>query len=128
VGQGWVLAVAVPAVAALVAGLVVLARRRVTPEERERRRRVQVNTEGRITDALITEVRMVEAPSGGTSHWIHYSYDLRGVSYTTAQDVTALLTHIRQDLDRIAGPASVKYLADNPSNSIVVCEEWSGLR
>ena len=127
-GQGWFVAVAIPAAAALVVGLVMLARRRVTPEERERRRRHRVNTEGRITDALVTEVRVVEGPSGGTSHWIHYSYDLRGVSYATAQDVTALLTHIHQDPQRIGGPASVKYLPDNPSNSIVICEGWSGLR
>ena len=129
VGQpGWIVAVAVPAAAALVVGLLVLVRRRVTPEERERRRRSQVNAQGRITDAYITEVRVIESPTGGTSHWLDYSYDLRGVNYTASQDITALLAHLQQDPQGIAGPASVKYLPDNPSNSIIICERWSGLR
>jgi hypothetical protein len=28
----------------------------------------------------------------------------------------------------LAGPAIVKYIPRNPANSIVICEEWSGLR
>lgn len=125
---GWIVAVAVPAAAALVVGLLVLVRRRVTPEERERRRRSQVNAQGRITDAYITEVRVIESATGGTSHWLDYSYDLRGVNYTASQDITALLAHIHRDPRCIAGAASVKYLPDNPSNSIIICERWSGLR
>jgi len=122
----WIVAVAVPAAALVVVLLVV--RRRVTPEERERRRRSEVNAQGRITDAYITEVRVMESATGGTSHWLDYSYDLRGVNYTASQDITALLAHLRQDPSCIAGPASVKYLPDNPSNSIIICEKWSGLR
>jgi hypothetical protein len=101
---------------------------RTTPEERERRRRAWVNAEGRIADGVITEVRVVEWAPGGISHWLHYSYDLRGVSYTAAQDISALLAHLDRDPRHIAGPASVKYLPENPSNSIVLCEQWSGLR
>ena len=124
----WLVTVGVPAATAIVAIAVVLVRRRPTPEERERRRRATVHARGRITDALITEVRVVETPAGGASHWLDYCYDLRGVSYTASQDITALLAHIDGDARRIAGPASVKYLPDNPSNSIVISEGWSGLR
>jgi hypothetical protein len=129
VGQhAWILAVGLPAATAVAVGLLVLARRRVTPEERERRRRLQVHAQGRITDGLITEVRVVEAASGAASHWVHYSYDLRGVNYVAAQDITPLLAHLARDPQSLGGPAAVKYLPDNPSNSIVVCEQWSGLR
>ncbi len=100
----------------------------MTPEERERRRRQLVNARGRIADALITDVGVSENPSGGASHWLHYSYDLRGVTYHAAQDITSLLAHLPRDPQTLAGPASVKYLPGNPSNSIVLCEEWSGLR
>ena len=103
-------------------------RRRLTPEERERRRRLEVNARGRITDGVITEVLTVEAPSGRASHLLHYSYDLHGVSYSAAQDITDLVEHLRRDPGCIGGPSSVKYLPRNPSNSIVICEQWSGLR
>ena len=124
---GWLIAAFV-SVTALAAGLLLMARRRITPEEKERRRRQFVNQRGRITDAVITEVRVVDNPSGAASHWILYSYDLRGVGYTAAQDITSLLAHISRDPRTIAGPASVKYLPDNPFNSIVICERWSGFR
>ena len=120
-------AVAAGALAAL-GGVVWVWRRRLTPEERERRRRLEVNARGRITDGVITEVLTIEAPPGRASHLLHYSYDLHGVSYSAAQDVTDLLEHLRRDPGCIGGPSSVNYLPRNPSNSIVICEQWSGLR
>ena len=56
-----------------------------------------------------------------------YSYSISGVSYETAQDITSLPE--RSALDHlIAGtPASVKYDPVNPSNSIVVADDWSGV-
>ncbi len=120
--------VAAAGAAALIAILIVVVRRRLTPEELERRRRLAVNARGRITDAVITDVAAVQTPSGGVSHLVHYRYDLHGVRYSAAQDITSLLAQIPRDPSRIAGPASVKYLRANPSNSIVVCEKWSGLR
>lgn len=126
--HAWLVAVAVPAATVVLAALLLLLRRRTTPEQRERRRRLEVNAGGRITDAVITEVRTIETPAGATLHLLHYSYDLHGVSYSATQDISALLAHIQRDPRRIAGPASVKYLPRNPSNSIVICEQWSGLR
>ena len=58
---------------------------------------------------------------------ICYSYSISGVSYETAQDVTGL--EERAALGRVAAgqPASVKYDPSNPSNSILVSDDWSGL-
>lgn len=124
----WVAAVAVSAAVLLLILIYLLMRRRATPEERERRRRLAVNAAGRITDGLITEVQIVENPSGRASHLVHFSYTLSGVTYSAAQDVTDLLTHINGDPRCIAGPVGIKYLPENPSNSIILCEHWSGLR
>ena len=119
----WLIAAVGAGAAAALGGLAWVWRRRPTPEERERRRRLEVNARGRITDGVITEVYTL-----GAARLLHYSYDLNGVSYSAAQDITDLVEHLRRDPDRIAGPSSVKYLPGNPSNSIVVCERWSGLR
>ena len=58
---------------------------------------------------------------------VRYSYSIAGVTYETAQDVTGL--EERLCLERIASgqPASVKYDPANPSNSILVADDWSGL-
>ena len=124
----WLVVGAVCGAALLLVVFYLLFRRRITPEEQERRRRIEVNARGRITDGVVSEVRAIETPSGRVSHLLDYSYDLHGVSYSAAQDITALVAHLSCDPSQIAGPASVKYVPGNPSNSIVVCEEWSGLR
>ncbi|HEY1340423.1 MAG TPA: hypothetical protein VGF59_23085 [Bryobacteraceae bacterium] len=91
---------------------------RVTPEERERLRREKLVSLGKMGDAVLVEVR---------DHHLFYSYDVRGVEYTASQDVSHLKQHIPADLSAL-GPVSVKYDARNPANSIVVSEQWSGLR
>jgi hypothetical protein len=93
-------------------------RSRVTPEERERRRRGWLVATGKMGDATLVEVR-------GTH--LFYSYDVRGVQYTASQDIATLAEKIPTDLSD-HGAVSVKYDARNPANSIVVAEEWSGLR
>ncbi|MBI3665045.1 MAG: hypothetical protein HY236_02280 [Acidobacteria bacterium] len=122
------LAVTVVAAALLFVILLLWSRGRITPEERERRRRRLVNQAGRITDGFVVDVHTAESPSGAVSHLLHYSYDLHGMNYSASQDITALGAHLSRDPRRIAGPVSVKYLPGNPSNSIVICEDWSGLR
>ena len=89
------------------------------PEKRERKRRMNVNQVGRLGDALITEV---------SESAIYYSYTVRGVQYTASQDISALRDRLPADPDRLIGVASLKYAPKNPANSILVCEEWSGLR
>jgi hypothetical protein len=92
---------------------------RGNPEKRERKRRFKVNRHGRLGDAIITEA---------TENSIFYSYSLRGVQYTASQDVTTLREHLPAEPHRLVGIASLKYDTNNPANSILICEEWSGLR
>lgn len=105
------------------AGLLALAgwivfQRRITPQEKERRRRLALNRWQRTVEGLVLDA--------GTD-LIHYHYELRGVAYSASQDVSALRRLLPEDPARLAGPVNVKYDPRNPANSIVLCEEWSGL-
>ncbi len=118
------------------------------PEAEERRRRFQLNQVGRIVEGLVVE--LVETPAAPPPEpapglfskrapapvnagarrlrrLIRYSYSISGVTYETAQDVTGL--EERLCLERLAAgqPASVKYDPSNPSNSILVADDWSGI-
>ena len=90
-----------------------------TPEKREQKRRLSVNRLGRLGDGIITEF---------SESTIYYSYTIRGVQYTASQDVSALRDRLPAEPDRLIGVASLKYAPNNPANSILICEEWSGLR
>jgi len=90
---------------------------RVTPEERERRRRAMLLSIGKMGDATLTEVR---------EEFLFYAYVVRGVEYTASQDVSALRERVPPDLATV-NAVSVRYDPRNPANSIVVAEEWSGL-
>jgi hypothetical protein len=91
---------------------------RVSPEERERRRRSMVVARGKMGDAVLVEIR---------EDLIFFSYSVRGVEYTASQDVSALRDMVPRDLSALLA-VGVKYLPQNPANSVVVAEEWSGLR
>ena len=91
---------------------------RVTPEERERHRRGWLAATGQICDATLVEIR---------DDLVFYSYAVRGVEYTASQDVSRLAGRVPTDLSAM-GAVSVKYDSRNPANSIVVAEEWTGLR
>jgi len=92
---------------------------RKDPQEKERLRRLAVNQRGRMGDAMITDA---------SENTIYYSYTLRGVEYHTAQDVVTLRYKLPEDPSTLIGPATMKYVPSNPSNSILLCEEWSGFR
>ena len=92
---------------------------RITPEERERRRRAQLVAQGKMGDAMVVEFR---------GELLFYSYDVRGVQYTASQDLGPLAPYVPKDMSVVVGPISVRYDAKNPANSIVLAEEWSGLR
>jgi hypothetical protein len=111
-------AIALSLVAAAAAVWLVL-KRSPSPEVRERRRRLDVNNQGRMTDAIVVDIQGEE---------IHYSYSVRGVEYLAAQDFSALADVLPVPTAAQIGPATVKYSPRNPANSIVICEEWSGLR
>jgi hypothetical protein len=106
-------------VALIVAVAWVVLRSRSSPAERERKRRLAVHSAGRVCDGNVVDYR------GGA---LHYSYSVAGIEYTTSQDVSHLGELLPPDPTTVIGPGSVKYLPRNPANSIVVCEQWSGLR
>src|ERR1035437_494519 len=115
--------IAVVLAAALVVVLAVLGyrawqRSRVTAEERERRRCARLVATGKISDATLVEIR---------ENLVFYSYAVRGVEYTASQDISGLVVKAALDFSGISA-MSVKYDPRNPANSIVVAEEWSGLR
>jgi len=108
-------------IAAAVYGVRRHRRNRPGPEELERRRRAHLYREGKMGDGEIIDVR-TEASS------IVYSYSVAGVIYTASQDLNALRSLLPPDVMTMVGPVSVKFDPRNPANSIVLCEEWSGLR
>ena len=139
-----------------VAGIVILAAvviffwlRRKPPDdaEIERERRAYLNRVGRIVEGQLLEVvehnlagpapsadpkrKPVVAKSHSDSHGLqrllYYTYAISGVTYETAQDITGL--EERLHLTRVAAgqTASVKYDPSNPSNSILLADDWSGL-
>ena len=103
-------------------------RRRKTPEQRERERRSRISETGRITDGTVIDVSHLNVNSSGEMQLLIYQYDVAGVSYEASQDIT----HLRHMVDlhscRIGLPASIKYDPANPSNSIVIAENWTGIR
>ncbi len=128
------------------AGLVVLVavsiffwlrRKRPDAGQIERERRAYLNRVGRIVEGQVLEI--VEhgraMPPGGTEdakrpapqRLLYYTYAISGVTYETAQDITGL--EERLHLTRVAAgqTASVKYDPSNPSNSILLADDWSGL-
>jgi hypothetical protein len=93
-------------------------RSRVSPEERERRRRRMLVSTGKLGDATLSEI---------DDHLLFYSYAVRGAEYTASQDVSHLTAFLPEDLAAL-GPVGVKYDPRNPANSIVLAEDWSGLQ
>ncbi|HZT37925.1 MAG TPA: hypothetical protein VFA28_08495 [Bryobacteraceae bacterium] len=116
--------VKIAALAALAGGLLavggwIVLSTRPSPQERERQRRFALNQRGRIAHGVLT---------AGDENVLHYRYEVNGVSYSTAQDISMLREYLPTDPQRLIGPVTLKYSPKNPANSIVVCESWSGLR
>ena len=80
---------------------------------------MHVNRQGRLGDAFITEA---------SDTLIYYQYSVHGVQYAASQDISALRDRLPDDPERLIGLAHLKYAVRNPANSILLCEEWSGLR
>jgi len=117
----------------------------VDPEEAERRRRLHLNQIGRIAEGQVVE--LAEHPAeprpaprgifGGKPQplsanrprqLVSYSYAISGVTYHTAQDITGLESQVRLERLVAGQPASIKYDPANPVDSILVADDWSGLR
>ena len=96
-----------------------LFRKRISPEEAERLRRLDVGTHGRLVEGMATDVQ---------ENTVYFTYSVRGVEYQAAQDLSTLLDRVPGALHTLIGPITLRYIANNPANSIVLCEKWSGLR
>ena len=102
--------------------------RRKTPEERERERRLRLSEIGRITDGLVVDVNELNVNDGGEIQLLVYHYDVAGVTYEASQDVTTLRHRVDLHSCRAGLMTSIKYDPTNPGNSIVIAENWTGLR
>ena len=92
---------------------------RETAAARKRRRRLEVSRIGRMSDGMLTDA---------SADTLYFSYCLMGVEYTASQEVGALRDLLPEDHNSLIGAVTLKYSPRNPANSIVLCEEWSGLR
>ena len=63
-----------------------------------------------------------------TADALYYSYSVGGVQYEASQEITALRDRLPAEPERLIGWSGMKYSSNNPANSILICEEWSGLR
>ena len=102
--------------------------RRLTPEQRERLRRLRLAQMGRICDGTVLDVQETDPNGQSAQQLLVYSYDVGGVSYEASQDITSLQQSLDLHSCKLGLPSSVKYDPHNPGNSIVVAEGWSGLR
>jgi uncharacterized protein DUF3592 len=108
-----------------------MSRKRPSPDELERDRRDALVQKGRIIDATVLDISEVspeesDRPLG--MQLILYQYDVAGVTYECSQDVTLLQHVVDIHKIRLSFPASVRYDPHNPGNSLIVAENWSGLR
>jgi hypothetical protein len=133
------------AIAAIVMITYAFLRPAENPEETERKRRLHLNQIGRIAEGQVVELvehhaeprgagkgifssRARPLTNSGPRHFVSYSYAISGVTYHTAQDVTGLQSQVHFEKLVAGQPASVKYDPSNPSDSILVADDWSGLR
>jgi hypothetical protein len=106
-------------------------RRRPTPEEIERERRAELVRSGRIIDGTILDFSETESGDPALAQGIRfilYKYEIGGVAYECSQEVTALADYVKPEDLRLGFPCSVRYDVRRPENSIVLAENWSGLR
>ena len=114
-------------------------------EDTERKRRLHLNQIGRIAEGQVVELvahapepqekskslfnsRPQPLPNLSPRQLVSYSYAISGVTYHTAQDITGLESQVRFDKLVAGQPASIKYDPSNPTDSILVADDWSGLR
>jgi len=105
-----------------------LLRKRPTAEELERARRLFLVQSGRLADGMLLDVFEVEAEDGRTLTMLLFSYRVGGVDYECSQDITDMGGVVDAKQVRAGFPCTVRSQPGNPQNSIVVAEDWSGLR
>lgn len=106
-------------------------RKRPTEEELEKARRLLLVQSGRIIDGTLLDITDVDASESGRDRnmrLILYKYEIAGVVYECSQDITNLGEFVEAQKCRPGFPASIRYDTRRPENSIIVSEQWSGLR
>jgi hypothetical protein len=91
----------------------------------------QLVRSGRIIDGTILDITESDTsvpPELQEIRFILYKYEIGGVAYESSQDVSALRDHVKPGDLRLGFPCSVRYDVHRKENSIVVAENWSGLR
>ena len=125
----WEIVAGLGAIASLGAvGLWLVLRKRPTAEELERARRRFLVQSGRLVDGMLLDICEVEATDGRTLTMLLFSYRIAGVDYECSQDITDMREVLDAAHVRAGFPCTVRYQPGNPQNSIVVAEEWTGLR
>jgi len=135
------------ALVALVAAYFLFRKRDTDPFEVERQRRLYLNKIGRIVEGQILEIvdkttdvkpeapkrsakRKPAANGSGDApdtRLLYYTYSISGVTYETAQDITGMEERACLGHAVVGQAASVKYDPSNPSNSILIADDWNGL-
>ena len=125
----WELGAGLGTIAGLaVLGLWLVTRKRPSPEELERARRKFLVQSGRIVDGMLLDVCDVDGEGDRKLTMLLFNYRIGGVDYECSQDITDMGAILDPAHVRAGFPCSVRYQPGNPQNSIVVAEEWSGLR
>jgi hypothetical protein len=134
--QTQAVSLAVGLVVAATIAVIFLRRSRPSQEAIEQARRARLSLTGRITDGSLVDTTtldgsFLEGASRFQNHpggpeMLLFHYRIAGVAYEAVQDVSALPDQVRGL--RIDLPIQVRYDHNNPADSIVVAEEWSGLQ
>jgi hypothetical protein len=106
-----------------------LLRHKLTPDEREERRRTRLAKVGRIIDGTLIDSAPETRP-GETPTALIYRYRIGGVTYECGQNIsslTTLLPDLGSSAEIYGTPVQVRYDRDNPADSIVISETWNGL-
>ena len=123
------IAVVLLVLAALTAvALWLLLRKQPTAEELERARRQFLVESGRLVDGMLLDIHEVDADDGRTLTMLLFHYRIAGVDYECSQDITDMPGVVDPAQVRAGFPCTVRCQPGNPQNSIVVAEEWTGLR
>jgi hypothetical protein len=102
--------------------------KRPTAEELERARRHFLVQSGRLVDGMLLDIFEVDAADGRTLTMLLFNYRVGGVDYECSQDITNMGGVVDASQVRAGFPCTVRSQPGNPQNSIVVAEDWSGLR
>ena len=102
--------------------------KRPTDEELELARRLFLVQSGRLVDGMLLDICEVDAEDGRILTMLVYNYRIAGVDYECSQDITNMAAVLDAAQVRAGFPCTIRYQPGNPHNSIVVAEEWTGLR